>query len=108
MLTSKDLIQHIKKLAYSDRTIRRKLNYLNDIGLIRLIKSSIIIIEPIQSIKNNIRKLCTLWNMRDRNIKQKEDIKKASYSKKKRWKARKKTHKRKNKIHHANSKNGRC
>ena len=41
------LIKKANKLGYSDRTIRRKIQNLETLGLIRMIRSTIMIINPI-------------------------------------------------------------
>ena len=62
------LIKKANKLGYSDRTIRRKIQNLETLGLIRMIRSTIMIINPILELEKNIQKLILLWNHRDRNI----------------------------------------
>ena len=62
------LIQKIRKLGYSARTIRRKIHKLEKLRLIRVIRSTVTIINPILEIQKNIKNLTVLWNHRDRNL----------------------------------------
>ena len=62
------LIQKTRKLGYSARTIRRKIHKLERLGLIRVIRSTIMIINPILELQKNIKNLSILWNHRDRNL----------------------------------------
>jgi len=67
-LTLGTLIQRIKKMGYSNRTIRRKIHRLEKLGLIRVIRSTVMIINPIFELQKNIKNLTILWNHRDRNL----------------------------------------
>jgi len=61
-------IQKIKKLNYSEKTIRRKLKNLENLGLIQVIRSTIMIINPVLDLAKNIKTLTIMWNHRDRNL----------------------------------------
>ena len=62
------LCQRIKKIGCSTRTIRRKINKLEAMGLIHVVRSTIMIINPILKLQKNIKTLTLLWNHRDRNL----------------------------------------
>ena len=62
------LAQRTRNLNYSERTIRRKIQKLERAGLIKVIRSTIMIINPITSLRKNIQNLTILWNHRDRNL----------------------------------------
>ena len=62
------LFQKTKRLNYSERTIRRKIHKLETLGLINVVRSTIMIINPILNLHKNIKKLTVLWNLRDRNL----------------------------------------
>jgi len=62
------IIQKTTRLGYSARTIRRKIHKLETLGLIHVIRSTIMIINPIFEIQKNVKTLTVLWNHRDRNL----------------------------------------
>ena len=62
------LVQKINKLNVCERTIRRKLERLEKRGLIKVVHSTISIINPIIEYEKNIKFLTVLWNHRDRNL----------------------------------------
>jgi len=62
------LIQRTKALSYSARTIRRKIQRLAALGLIDVIRSTVMIINPVLNLQKNIKSLTILWNHRDRNL----------------------------------------
>jgi len=62
------IIQKTAKLGYSTRTVRRKIRRLEILGLIQVIRSTIMIINPVLNLEKNIKTLTVLWNHRDRNL----------------------------------------
>ena len=62
------LVKKLKGLNYSERTIRRKIQKLEILGLASVIRSTITIINPIMAVQKNIQNLTILWNHRDRNL----------------------------------------
>ena len=62
------LVQRTKGLNYSVRTLRRKIHKLETLGLIDVIRSTVMIINPILNLQKNIKTLTILWNHRDRNL----------------------------------------
>ena len=62
------IIEKTTKLSFSERTIRRRIKRLKDLGLIRVIDSTIAIINPVIELEKNVRNLTVLWNHRDRNL----------------------------------------
>ena len=62
------LIQRTKKMGYSNRTIRRKIQKLETLNLIHVIRSTIMIINPILNLQKNIKTLTILWNHIDLNL----------------------------------------
>jgi hypothetical protein len=62
------IVEKTRKLNFSERTIRRRIKRLKDLGLIRVVESTIAIINPVINLEKNIRNLTVLWNHRDRNL----------------------------------------
>jgi len=62
------LIQRARGLNYSERTLRRKILKLENLGLINVIRSAVILINPIIDLEKRIKSLTLLWNHRDRNF----------------------------------------
>lgn len=62
------LMQKTIKLGYSTRTVRRKIQKLETLGLIHVVRSTIMIINPVLSLEKNVKTLTVLWNHRDRNL----------------------------------------
>ncbi len=67
-LAFRTLVQRTKGLNYSARTLRRKIHTLETLGLIDVIRSTVMIINPILNLQKNIKTLTILWNHRDRNL----------------------------------------
>ncbi|OVE80505.1 hypothetical protein BVY01_00200 [bacterium I07] len=67
-LTLEGLIQKTCRLGYSSKTIRRKIKRLESLGLITVIHSTVMIINPVLKLEKNIKTLTILWNHRDRSL----------------------------------------
>ena len=67
-ITFATLSNKLNRLNYCERTLRRKIQNLESHGLIKVIHSTIMIINPVISHEQNIRNLTILWNHKDHNL----------------------------------------
>lgn len=64
-----ELCLSLKKYNYSKKTIKRKIDFLLKLEIIKVLKTSCLVIEPNPKIYHNVKMLCTMWNTRDTYVK---------------------------------------
>ena len=68
------VFKRLKKLNYSKETVRRRVYYLRDIGLLKVIdKTRPLVLWPIEDIKANVKTMITLFYAR-LGLKQNRDL----------------------------------
>jgi len=68
------IFQRLKRLNYSKETIRRRIYYLRDMGLVKVVdKTRPLVLWPIEDIKANVKNMITLFYAR-LGLKQNRDL----------------------------------